>query len=33
MSECNSVDLTYYSKNRDAILDRAKDYYENDKKN
>ena len=25
------VDLTYYQKNRDAILNRAKDYYENDK--
>ena len=23
---------TYYKKNRDAILNRAKDYYENDKK-
>ena len=32
MSECNSVDLTYYPKNRDVILNRAKDYYENDKK-
>ena len=34
MSECNSikyVDLTYYQKNRDVILIRAKDYYENDK--
>ena len=31
MSECNSVDLTYYPKNRDVILNRAKDYYENDK--
>ena len=34
MSECNSIecaDLTYYQKNRDAILNRAKDYYENDK--
>ena len=26
------VDLTYYQKNRDVILIRAKDYYENDKK-
>ena len=26
------VDLTYYQKNRDVILNRAKDYYENDKK-
>ena len=32
MSECNSVELTYYQKNRDVILNRAKDYYENDKK-
>ena len=34
MSECNSikyVDLTYYQKNRNVILIRAKDYYENDK--
>ena len=36
MSECNSVEcnsahLTYYQKNRDVILNRAKDYYENDK--
>ena len=23
--------LTYYQKNRDVILNRAKDYYENDK--
>ena len=33
MSECNSIDnikLTYYQKNRDVILNRAK-YYENDK--
>ena len=29
MSE--SVDLTYYQKNRDVILNRAKDYYKNDK--
>ena len=26
------ADLTYYQKNRDVILNRAKDYYENDKK-
>ena len=26
------IDLTYYQKNRDVILNRAKDYYENDKK-
>ena len=25
------VDLNYYQINRDAILNRAKDYYENDK--
>ena len=25
------VDLTYYQRNRDVILNRAKDYYENDK--
>ena len=34
MSECNSsksTDLTYYQSNRDVILNRAKDYYENDK--
>ena len=29
--ECNSVKLTYYQRNRDVILNRAKDYYENDK--
>ena len=26
-----SVDLTYYQRNRDVILNKAKDYYENDK--
>ena len=31
MSECNSVELTYYQRNRDVILNRAKDYYENDR--
>ena len=31
MSECNSVELTYYQENRDVILNRAKYYYENDK--
>ena len=34
LSECNSVDsadLTYYQRNRDTILNRAKDYYKNDK--
>ena len=25
------ADLTYYQKNQDVILNRAKDYYENDK--
>ena len=30
MSECNSNELTY-QRNRDIILNRAKDYYENDK--
>ena len=29
--ECNSVDLTYYQKNRCVIVNRAKDHYENDK--
>ena len=29
MSE--SVELTYYQRNRDVILNRAKDYYENDR--
>ena len=29
--ECNSIDLTYYLKNRNMILNRAKYYYENDK--
>ena len=35
MSECNSIEhayLTYYQKNWDVILNRAEDYYENDKK-
>ena len=31
MSECNSIEETYYQKT-DVILKRAKDYYENDKK-
>ena len=31
MSECNSVELTYYQRNRDVILNKAKFYYENDK--
>ena len=25
------VDLTFYQRNRDMIMNRAKDYYENDK--
>ena len=29
MSE--NADLTYYQKNRDGILNRARDYYQNDK--
>ena len=29
--ECNSNELTYYQRNRDVILNRAKYYYENDK--
>ena len=34
MSECNSIEntnLTYHQKNWEVILNRAKDYYENDK--
>ena len=34
MSECNYIEntnLTYYQKNRDVILNRTKDYYENNK--
>ena len=31
MSKYNSVELTYYQRNRDVILNRAKDHYENDK--
>ena len=30
--QCNSADLTYYQRNRDVILNRAKYYCENDKK-
>ena len=30
MSE--NTDLTYFQKNRDVILNKAKDYYENNKK-
>ena len=29
MGEC--ADLTYYQRNQDVILNRARDYYENDK--
>ena len=29
--ECNSNKLTYYQRNRDVMLNRTKDYYENDK--
>ena len=29
--ECNSDEETYYQKNRDVTLNRAKNYYENDK--
>ena len=32
MSEYNSVEKTYYQKNRDVILNRAKGYYENGEK-
>ena len=32
MSEHNSIEKTYHQKNRDVILNRAIDYYENDKK-
>ena len=37
MSECssikyNSIEKTYYQRNRDVKLNRAKDYYKNDKK-
>ena len=28
---CNSVDSIYYQRNRDVILHRAKNYFENDK--
>ena len=28
---CESSDLIYYQRNRDVILNTAKDYYENDK--
>ena len=28
---CESTDLTYYQKNKDVILNKAKDYYKNNK--
>ena len=28
-SECNSVEEAYYQRNRDVILNRAKEFYEN----
>ena len=31
MNECNSIKETYYQKNKNVILNRAKDYYKNDK--
>ena len=34
MNECNSIEsgyITYYQINRDVMLNRARDYYENDK--
>ena len=31
MKMSENTNLTYYQKNRDVILNRAKDYYENDK--
>ena len=36
MGECSSIEktnLTYHQKNREVILNRAKDYYENNDKN
>ena len=32
VSKCNSVELTYYQRKRGVILNKAKYYYENDKK-
>ena len=29
-ADCSSVELTYYQRNRDVILNRAKYYFEND---
>ena len=31
INEWKSIELTYYQKKRDVILNRAKEYYENDK--
>ena len=31
MKMIDSTDLTYYQRNRDVILNRTKDYYENNK--
>ena len=31
MSECNSVDKTYYQKKGQVVLNRGKNYYKNDK--
>ena len=31
MSRCNSIELTYYQRNRDVIPNRAKDCHDNDK--
>ena len=31
MSECNSIETTYYQRTWCVILKRAKDYYKNDK--
>ena len=28
---CNSIETTYYQRNRDVMLNRAKHYYKNDK--
>ena len=31
MNECSSLKLTYYQRNRNVILNRARDFYKNDK--
>ena len=31
-AKCNSIEETYYQRNRDVILNRARGYYENGKK-